>query len=490
MKYFQFYKKLYFGAFYGVFLLILSSSLSQVTSAELIPIDDQITKCKYRLTGVINRLDSDKIKKHFALKIGYSNPDDWKVDFTPGFNDALSNSRAANRFSIKNTQRICLDSPGGSFLEALNIAKIIHALNWGTIVPKNATCESACALIFLAGSFFTEGESVVADRHIHATAKLGFHAPSLLLPESTDQLFDREVVMKAYKVAIQSMAVIQQGVELLNLRSSLLAQMLITSPDEMFYIDTIEKAQRWHIGVYGTQIPSSIGGYQMQLACDAAIESLFDDQKLYQSTDTSEPISDDYDRRGELSFKRKGNTGSYNYNGVRTGYLGEAVSECKFSYSVEQGADVLSPGYMPGSVEFSDENLQVDIGPHFLFSPKSKLAMYARVDDRRYEAISFEDTSTSTLSTNAKSGMCRVITGRRIVDAEECIQTLERNAVVHTWPSGSRTVIASLNGRLTVNGSRAQLLQDGSSGKNKHLGRCYLNRRTQNIFCFYDYAFD
>ncbi|WP_137113152.1 hypothetical protein [Rhodobacter sp. SY28-1] len=42
-------------------------------------------------------------------------------------------------------------SPGGSLYEGLQIAAILHDNNVGTYVPMGASCESACATVFLGG---------------------------------------------------------------------------------------------------------------------------------------------------------------------------------------------------------------------------------------------------------------------------------------------------------------------------------------------------
>ena len=48
---------------------------------------------------------------------------------------------------------VCLDSPGGSFGEALRIAKFFKSKPVATKIEAGARCESACALIFMAGRF-------------------------------------------------------------------------------------------------------------------------------------------------------------------------------------------------------------------------------------------------------------------------------------------------------------------------------------------------
>lgn len=61
---------------------------------------------------------------------------------------------------------VVLASPGGAAADALAIGETIHAKRYGTYVPAGFRCESACALIWLAGSPPT----------VSSKATVGFHA--------------------------------------------------------------------------------------------------------------------------------------------------------------------------------------------------------------------------------------------------------------------------------------------------------------------------
>jgi hypothetical protein len=72
-----------------------------------------------------------------------------------------------------NTQHLSADrvvvslvSRGGNPLVAMQIGEWVHKFGWGTYVPSNATCASACALIWIAG----------APRMVGSPAHIGFHA--------------------------------------------------------------------------------------------------------------------------------------------------------------------------------------------------------------------------------------------------------------------------------------------------------------------------
>lgn len=87
-------------------------------------------------------------------------------------------------FTKFGTQRLCLDSPGGSLTEAIKMGDILYSEQLGTAVARDASCQSACAVLFLAGTELLTGDGATGpNRILHATARLGFHAPSLAVPD-------------------------------------------------------------------------------------------------------------------------------------------------------------------------------------------------------------------------------------------------------------------------------------------------------------------
>src|SRR4051812_33658998 len=60
---------------------------------------------------------------------------------------------------------VALDSRGGSLLPALEIGKIIRINEHATVVPEDAVCTSACALIWVAGS----------TKYLSPGGRVGFH---------------------------------------------------------------------------------------------------------------------------------------------------------------------------------------------------------------------------------------------------------------------------------------------------------------------------
>lgn len=51
-------------------------------------------------------------------------------------------------------RRICLNSSGGALAEGVALAVLFNDNVFGTIVPRNASCLSACAIAFMGGAGF------------------------------------------------------------------------------------------------------------------------------------------------------------------------------------------------------------------------------------------------------------------------------------------------------------------------------------------------
>ena len=77
-------------------------------------------------------------------------------EIIPG--DAARLARALRRASpdAHGTRRLLLDSPGGSVVDALDMADLINDVGVTTVVPARALCASACAsVLFVAGRYRT-----------------------------------------------------------------------------------------------------------------------------------------------------------------------------------------------------------------------------------------------------------------------------------------------------------------------------------------------
>ena len=121
-------------------------------------------------------------------------------------------------------ETLCLNSPGGNFAEAIVMAEYVRDFFASTIVEPNATCESACAIIFLS----SRNNSTVMPG-----GRVGLHAPRLVVPTTT--YTDREI-LEAYDLAIQTIGRI---VDLGTLTPFAISQLTGTPNSSMFYPETI-----------------------------------------------------------------------------------------------------------------------------------------------------------------------------------------------------------------------------------------------------------
>ena len=180
----------------------------------------------------------------------------------------FAQAASADDFSLKT---LCLNSPGGSFVEAAQIVRFLRENAIGTRLQAGARCESACALIFMAGTMqWHETWTLGTWRVMHPTARLGFHAPSLNV---ADGQYNAGTVTKAYDVALATMAeavnalMVPQGRSVPNLKPSLLERILATPATSMFYIETTDQAGRWGISVGPTDLGTEITDQAIRYAC-------------------------------------------------------------------------------------------------------------------------------------------------------------------------------------------------------------------------------
>lgn len=165
---------------------------------------------------------------------------------------------------------LCLNSPGGVFRAGVQIGAYLRDAGIGTRLEKNAICESACALIFMSGTYHADSPRFGTGdeeswqlgpqpwRSMHPTARLGFHAPRLVVPAGQ---YDEETVQRAYDIALQSLSAftttLMQSGESSNVLwdPDLFAEMIATAHDDMFYIDTVEKAGRYQVEIGPMRAP-------------------------------------------------------------------------------------------------------------------------------------------------------------------------------------------------------------------------------------------
>ena len=158
---------------------------------------------------------------------------------------------------------LCLNSPGGSFFEALRVVEAIAKSERPirTIVDRGAECYSACALIFMSGRD-AQGDR---DRKLHIRGKLGFHAP--YIKPSADAAYDAETMAQAYRESLRALA------RFLEINGSgafpepLFVQFLLKRPNEFLSVEQIQEAGRWQIDLFGYRKPTQLTEPMLIRAC-------------------------------------------------------------------------------------------------------------------------------------------------------------------------------------------------------------------------------
>ena len=192
-------------------LIITCSSATQ--AAEIKKIHNHPMKCQYLLDGKIQDGDTEKVREKFS-----------EIDRFP---DHLA---------------ICLNSTGGSYLEALRLAKYLNE-GIATVIPEQSRCENACAIAFLGGRFIPSGNPDFSTTHrtIHPTAIVGFSPISreLLLNEGSDNM---RISAYQHMLAVIAELAAQRGFFGLKLHDSLFEKLVGNSNQPVYYIKTVGDA--------------------------------------------------------------------------------------------------------------------------------------------------------------------------------------------------------------------------------------------------------
>ncbi|PPD10317.1 MAG: hypothetical protein CTY36_00020 [Methylocystis sp.] len=160
--------------------------------------------------------------------------------------------------------KLCLnDSDGGNYAEALKIIDYIKAGRGSTVLLENYECFSACALLFLFGSERGDEDIILKNRRMHASAKLGFHAPFLVDYSSAKGRAQANV----YREGILAIQKLLRADTEYFLPSSLLVEMLKQPPNELLLVDTVGKAIEWNIKLFGYRQPSKVTVDMLEWAC-------------------------------------------------------------------------------------------------------------------------------------------------------------------------------------------------------------------------------
>lgn len=209
--------------------------------------------CAIELKGEIKAGDLDQLRP-LADRLG----------LTDGKMSTETTTNAAD-------EALCLDSPGGQYVEGRQISAFLHEHGIATRLVQGAECYSACAFIFMAGRLKgDEGDELA--RYMHIDSKLGFHAPYFALGEGVS-LSGAEVT----KLVTLNSQLIADFIDFGSFKSpfsaepifamSLVSELLASGPDQMRMVNTVEDIARWSITVEGNSKAGRLNRRGLDMAC-------------------------------------------------------------------------------------------------------------------------------------------------------------------------------------------------------------------------------
>ncbi|MCB1418543.1 MAG: hypothetical protein KDJ74_05895 [Notoacmeibacter sp.] len=363
---------------------------------------------------------------------------------------------------------LCLDSPGGSFGEAVRIARLFSEKNIGTRIDDGATCESACALVFMAGRHVSEqAERAIRWRVLHPRGKLGFHAPALVVPDGN---YDQATVNRAYDVALGTVG--SAITELIltgepdggyNIRMSLLGAMLGTPSNSMRHITTTGEAGRWDIAVGPLAMPFPRDDKALSRGCMNAWAWRFD-------------RAADEQNWGFAASPVDGEPNAYNV------MINEISGDsCKIAFVGDDYPAIVTLSGRSG-------NGETFLEPWHFTEPGTSLAsLPVKPMDGNGKAPAQKAAVQASAPTDA-TGECTVGDAEPYKDKEPCTRVQSSRdgtggkelVITYRWPSGSETkIVRGVNGD-TINGSPTSLEAHPASPA----GECARNPKSGNLFCY------
>lgn len=449
--------------------LITALLLPQMSLAADIRLsEDSEYGCLVTLTGRIEPGDSDALLAAMQRASTESRYADtiWYTDYGDG---------SPPEIDFKTPLNLCLDSPGGALTEAVALTQVLHG-RLGTMIRPGARCESACALVFMAGSYDTGSDiGVLPSRHMHVDGKLGFHEPSLTVPQGN---YDAATVEKAYAVSVQATALIFRNLVKFRFSPSLAAKMHETPAREMFYISTVREAARWGISIVGVDAPKSYSKAVIQSACANLYLSALDhitsspDEWPSRGGDPYAPV----DRPDRDSFALQGF--GMEATGFCRGRLIDANDEYNEARIYWGPARAVQASVWAGA-SFPDAEPPVFFG---------LMQQYMAYPGEIFLSALPRNGRTTTFE---RSGTCFVYNAQgTLTDREGCSQsrTVEGDArlvAVHTWPSGARTTVETDGFTMRINGNAADRWYWPDPRPQGAQSTCPRNTSSGNVFCFH-----
>lgn len=370
---------------------------------------------------------------------------------------------------------VCLDSPGGNLSEGVKFARHFYKEGVGTVVRDGDECHSACAIMFMMGT--AQGAEVAfVNRKLHPRGVVGFHRPYLDVPggEQVDLRLMAIAYDRAFQAALDLLSVANSRSPWSSrpmMTSDLIQNMLSHVGNDMYLIDTIDKAARFEIELTGVNVAAAFNEEAAYYACHNVLQ--------WQHGLTEEDISYTQQRaepyagyRTVASISARPGTRAFQVLAQKDGYAMHrcVVAETGGQFSacgVDEYSNVEIGGGLCGPGDFEAKLTPIPVLA--LFNPQTAISALA-------------NSGSGYQSTGASSPTCFVRLNDAIEDSEPCQLDQRRSPEGWTianfiWPSGSRTVVVVKPSGTEINGTPTTQIDGGD------LGICFPNSRTQREFC-------
>jgi hypothetical protein len=376
---------------------------------------------------------------------------------------------------------ICLNSPGGSVLEGVQLSSYFYERGIGTVIAKGSECYSICAIMFMMG--IAQGPEVnFVNRKLHVRGKLGFHRPYLAI--NTDELVSARVMSVVHDNAIESitriMILANNRVPWSNstmMRSDLVQEMLKHIGEDLFYIDSVDKAGRFEIELFGNKEIKGLEERQAYYACENSFhwqvgllgkETDFDSFKDTMSeSGATNVVTQVASTDGSTLYSVVSSDAGYSEAGCLIGIKDGLVRGCGYNgeYNVSIGQ---------GGCTAAD------------FSDRAVVIQTLALQKPGLDIATLEEGGASLQPEVPLIGAaCKVIGADGKIDAEPCSVAVVKDATGQqtiryefVWPSGNKTIISRDGQAYLINGKPAEM-----SFEDKNI-LCALNTVTRNSFCF------
>ena len=231
---------------------VCTAGLGEAHAATFTPVDNNY--CKIALNGSIEAGDFERLQSVIE-----------RVRKVEG-----------SRFSV------CLNSLGGNYDEGLKMARLLLERGVGTVVLPQRQCYSACAIMFMFGSFWGTDYARWPNRRLAAEAALGFHAPyqqggDVQEPNAAYSAnFQQGVraigrfLTALYQTKSASGGYIDRDSLNAFFPPELVAAMISKGPDEAFIIRTLDDAGRWGIDFIASNPSPALNLQNVFQACNNA----------------------------------------------------------------------------------------------------------------------------------------------------------------------------------------------------------------------------